>query len=73
MDPISNQIFSYDYERFVLQKQNIPIINNTPHQIEPPKFDIEKLTKAKRTKKDMNKEKSKEREKNKKYKNPFFK
>lgn len=69
MDPISNQIFSYDFERFVLQKQNIPLI---PHNtIDPPKFDINATSETKKTKKDLAKKKQKKSKEN--YKNPFFK
>ena len=55
MDPISNQLFSYDFDRFVLQKKMIPQSFNN---IEPPKFKIKTSKKLKKTKKDIAKEKN---------------
>lgn len=53
MDPLSNQLFSYDFQRFVLQDleaQRIPPIARAPEK----PFEIKKNEKSK---KEMNKQK----------------
>lgn len=46
-DPISNQVFSTDYQKFVLQKDHCIV---KYRQLPPPKpFDVDALTKGKKT------------------------
>lgn len=55
MDPISNQVFSFDYEKFVLQKDHCII--NERHTLPRKPFDINATKKTKKSKKDAKKEK----------------
>jgi hypothetical protein len=70
MNPISNQMFSDDYQRFVLQNQVCHVVNQDV-RIQPAPFDL-KSEKSAKTKKDLKKQKQTEREeKEKKEKKPF--
>lgn len=57
-DPISNQMFSDDFHRFVLQDQKIQNPNLNPNLEAPKPFDLN-IGKPKKTKKDLEKEKQK--------------
>lgn len=57
MNPISNQMFSDDYQRFVLQTPICHVINQEMH-IQPKPFNL-KSEKSKKTKKDLEKQKEK--------------
>lgn len=62
MDPISNEMFSHDFQKFVLQDPNVRIINTN---VDPPKpFDIKPPEKSSRSKKDVAKQKNQEKKKN---------
>lgn len=53
MDPISNQKFSFDFQKFVLQDPNVRVVR---HHLAPPKpFDIKAPDKSSKSKKDMKK------------------
>lgn len=66
MDPISNQMFSYDFQRFVLQD----IAGHELRPLVPPTrpFNIES---AEKSKKEMNKQKKQNKNKPKDLKKPF--
>lgn len=62
MDPLPNDMFSYDYQRYVLQdsmRGPLNPINIQPNQQEalPKPFDIKRPDKSDKTKKDINKQK----------------
>lgn len=57
MDPISNQIFSHDFQKFVLQDPNVRNIYN---QVQPPppfELKMQAAEKSKKAKKDLEKQK----------------
>lgn len=58
MDPISNQMFSHDFDRFVLQNPHIHVINN---QVEVKPFHINAPDKSEKSKKDQKKDKEKKK------------
>lgn len=54
MDPISREIFSYDFHRFVLQDLNpVPPLGAEPVK----KFELQPAKKSEKSKKDQDKEK----------------
>lgn len=55
VDPISNQMFSDDFQRFVLQKPHCRVVHG--QMIIPKPFDLNFEGKTKKTKKDMKKNK----------------
>lgn len=62
MDPISNQVFSHDYVKYVYQDPDGRIVNQGhPPPAKP--FDLKGPEKSKKTKKDTDKEKQKKQEK----------
>lgn len=64
MDPITNQIFSYDFDKFVLQTPNVFPVNQ---QLEVKPFNLNKpAEKTEKNKKDLKKSKDKEKEEKKK-------
>lgn len=58
MDPIANQQFSHDFQKFVLQDPNVRIIEQ---KVPPKPFDVDTLGKVKKNKKDLEKEKKNEK------------
>lgn len=58
MNPI-DQKFSDDFKSFVLQQNNMPLVN--PDARPPKPFNIEPTDKSKKTKKDLQKQKDKEK------------
>ena len=60
MNPIGNQVFSDDFQRFVLQN-NVCDVVNLNVRVQPPPFDM-KSEKSEKTKKDLKKQKQNERE-----------
>ncbi len=66
MDPISNQMFSYDFQRFVLQ--DIASQQLRPLTAPEKPFDIKKTEKSN---KEMNKQKKQDKNDPKKLKKPF--
>jgi hypothetical protein len=66
-DPISNQVFSHDYEKYVYQDPDVRII----HQIAPAKpFELNPPEKPKKNKKDF--EKNKQQDSGEKKKKSIF-
>lgn len=59
MNPISNQMFSDDYQRFVLQTPHCHIV----HKMDPPPFKIKSAEKSQKSKKDIGKQKKEKEEK----------
>lgn len=55
MDPISNQMFSHDYPKFVYQNPDVLIVPPGPTAFKP--FEIKGPEKSKKTKKDLDKKK----------------
>lgn len=62
MDPISNQQFSYDAEKYVYQK-DIVLPRDHPVELPSKPFKIESPDKTKKSKKDLEKEKQKKKPK----------
>lgn len=58
MNPISNQMFGYDFDRFVLQNPQMQI-NNPNVEIKP--FNLNEPKKSEKSKKDLKKEKEKKK------------
>jgi hypothetical protein len=54
MDPISNQVFSHDYQKFVLQEPDVRMVQRPHEDVKP--FSTKPVNKASRTKKDLNKQ-----------------
>lgn len=60
MNPISNnQMFSDDFQRFVLQNPNVQFVNRP--LVPPPPFRINKSEKTEKSKKDIGKQKENEK------------
>ncbi len=61
LDPIGDQMFAHDYQKWVLQQPNVRIVN---YELVPHKpFIIKPAKKSKKTKEDVKKEKDKKEEK----------
>lgn len=59
MDPISDQMFSHDFQKFVLQEPNVRVVR---YNLKPSKpFDINAPDKTSKPKKDLNKQKNKDK------------
>lgn len=54
MDPISNQIFSHDFQKFVLQNPDVRMVQHPYEAIKP--FRPKPIKKPGRTKKDLDKQ-----------------
>lgn len=59
MDPISNQIFSHDYLKYVLQDPNVRIVE----RVLPPSTKPFEIKPSEKTKKDLKKKKSQDEKK----------
>ncbi len=60
MDPLTNSVFSKDFQNFVLQDPNVRFVNKTPPPFKPK---LDKINKSKKDKKDKEKQKDKEQQK----------
>ena len=58
-NPITNQQFGYDFDRFVLQNPHLVYINNQVEIKKP--FNIDAPDKSEKSKKDLKKEKDKKK------------
>lgn len=56
MDPIDNTLFSYNYQKFVLQDPNVNLVNMHAHPPAKP-FSLDPPKKADKSKKDLGKQK----------------
>lgn len=57
-DPISNQVFSHDYMKYVYQDPDVRIIHSTAPPAKP--FELNPPEKSKKSKKDLDKNKQRE-------------
>lgn len=62
LDPISNQLFSYNYQKFVLQDPNVRVVH--PFETQK-KFEL-KPKKSEKSKKDLAKQKEQQKNQKKK-------
>lgn len=56
MNPIYDDLFSFDYVKYVYQEPNVRVINHGPPPTKP--FELKSPDKSKKSKKDMKKESS---------------
>lgn len=68
MDPVSNQQYAHDFQKFVLQDPNVQQVN---YQAVPKPFNVDSPNKADKSKKDQKKQQKQKKSKKEDLQKPF--